>query len=114
MIVYSTYGLFNRYFLLNLIQRKNVCYISHKNVIYLTKITAAQNEVTLSYHRVSGLYFKAVIFVATILSILSFSREDPEITACPNKTCCIVVPAHPDRIECVTEYNVRQNKIRTV
>ena len=35
-------------------------------VILLTKITAEQNEVTLSYHNVRGLYFLAVVFVATI------------------------------------------------
>ena len=34
--------------------------------ILLTKRTAAQNEDTLSYHRVRGLYFQAVVFVATI------------------------------------------------
>ena len=34
--------------------------------IYLTKITATQNEVDLTYHRVRGLYYLAVIFVATI------------------------------------------------
>ena len=34
--------------------------------ILLTKITAAQNEVALSYHRVRGLYFLAVVFSATI------------------------------------------------
>ena len=33
----------------------------------LTKITAAQNEVALSYHKVRGLYFLAVIFAATII-----------------------------------------------
>ena len=32
----------------------------------LTKITAAQNEVALSYHKVRGLCFLAVIFAATI------------------------------------------------
>ena len=31
-----------------------------------TKITAALNEVSLSYHKVRGLYFLAVIFEATI------------------------------------------------
>ena len=31
-----------------------------------TKTIAAQNEVALSYHRVRGLYFLAVIFVTTI------------------------------------------------
>ena len=33
--------------------------------ILLTKIIAVQNEVSLSYHRVRGLYFIAVVFVAT-------------------------------------------------
>ena len=34
--------------------------------ILLTKITAAKNEVALSYHKVRGLYFPAVILTATI------------------------------------------------
>ena len=34
--------------------------------ILLTKTTAARNEVALNYHRVRGLYFLAVVFVATI------------------------------------------------
>ena len=37
--------------------------------ILLTKTTAARNEVALSYHRVRGLYFRAVVFVATIVMI---------------------------------------------
>ena len=41
--------------------------LSLKNTtILLTKITAAQNEVTLIYLRVRGLYFLAVIFAASI------------------------------------------------
>ena len=36
--------------------------------ILLTKTTATQIEVPLSYHRVHGLYFLAVVFVATIYS----------------------------------------------
>ena len=32
--------------------------------ILLTKTTAAQNEAALSYHRVRGLYFLAVVFVS--------------------------------------------------
>ena len=36
--------------------------------ILLTKITAAPNEAALSYYRVRGLYFLAVIFVASIVS----------------------------------------------
>ena len=34
--------------------------------ILLTKTAAAQNEDALSYHRVRGLYFQAVVFVVTI------------------------------------------------
>ena len=33
----------------------------------LTKTTAAQNEVALSYYIVRGLYFLAVVFTATIV-----------------------------------------------
>ena len=35
-------------------------------IILLTKTTAAQNEVALSYHKVRGIYFLAVFFAATI------------------------------------------------
>ena len=38
-------------------------------IILLTKTTAARNEVALSYHRVRGLYFPAVVFVPTIVLI---------------------------------------------
>ena len=40
--------------------------LSHN--ILLTKITAAQNGVALSYRKVRGLYFLAVIFATTISS----------------------------------------------
>ena len=36
-------------------------------IILLTKTTAAQNEDALSYHKVRGLYFLAVVFVRSIL-----------------------------------------------
>ena len=36
-------------------------------VILLTKTTAAQNEVALSYDRVRGQYFLTVVFVSTIV-----------------------------------------------
>ena len=35
--------------------------------ILLTKITAVQNEVALSYHIVRGIYFLAVISAATLV-----------------------------------------------
>ena len=41
-----------------------------------TKITAAQNEATLSYHRVRGLYSLAIIFVATIAAINSLYHNE--------------------------------------
>ena len=40
--------------------------------ILLTKITATQNEVELSYHTVCGLYFLAVVFAVTILFMQIF------------------------------------------
>ena len=39
--------------------------------ILLTKTTAVENEVALSYHRMRGLYFLAVVFASTIESIVS-------------------------------------------
>ena len=38
-----------------------------KYYIFLTKITVTQSETALSYHRVRGLYFLAVIFAVTII-----------------------------------------------
>ena len=38
------------------------------STIFLTKTIAAQNEDALSYVRVRGLYYLAVVFVATILT----------------------------------------------
>ena len=41
-------------------------HISVSRCTLLTKITVARKEVALSYHRVRGLYFLAVIFAETI------------------------------------------------
>ena len=41
--------------------------IKYYLIILLTKTIAAQNEVALSYQRVHGLYFLAVVFAATIV-----------------------------------------------
>ena len=38
-------------------------------IILLTKTTAAQNGVALSYHSERGLYFLAVVFTSTVLSL---------------------------------------------
>ena len=43
--------------------------------ILLTKTTAAQNEDALSYHRVRGLYFLAVIFAPTKVYVFIFYRN---------------------------------------
>ena len=42
--------------------------------ILLVKTTAAQNEVALSYHKVRGLYFLAVVFEATISAAAFFVK----------------------------------------
>ena len=39
--------------------------------ILLTKISAVQNEVALSYHKVRGVYFLAVIVATTITNMQS-------------------------------------------
>ena len=48
----------------------------NNQTILLTKTTAAQNEDALSYHRVRGLYFQAVVFVATIVSLRLLSNSN--------------------------------------
>ena len=50
---------------LNSFTGTNICCTGH--YILLTKTTAAQNDVALSYRIVRGLYFLAVIFAPTIL-----------------------------------------------
>ena len=42
----------------------------------LTKITAAQNEVALSYHRVRGLYSQAVVSAVTVVCPHTYARAD--------------------------------------
>ena len=41
--------------------------------ILLTKTTAAQTEDALSYYRVRGLYFLAIVFVTTIVTVYLYS-----------------------------------------
>ena len=43
-----------------------------KRIILVTKITAAQNEVAVSYYRVRELYFLAVVFAAAIIVCVTF------------------------------------------
>ena len=51
--------------------REKLCHIP--NYILLTKTTAAQNEAALSYHRLRGLYFLAVVFVRRIYVLCKHS-----------------------------------------
>ena len=44
--------------------------INH-DIILLTKTNVVQNEDALSYHRVRGLYFQAVVFEASIVVTVS-------------------------------------------
>ena len=46
-----------------------ICIKLQPSTILLTKTTAAQNEVALSYHKVRGVYFLAVVFVRTICEV---------------------------------------------
>ena len=43
--------------------------------ILRTKITAAQNNVALSYHRVRGLYFPVVVFPATVDNVRDINNS---------------------------------------
>ena len=55
-------------FLRNLTLRRFYTNVPKSDIfIHLTKTTAAQNEVALSYHSVRRLYFLAVVFVTNIV-----------------------------------------------
>ena len=48
--------------------------------ILLTKVTAAQIEVAISHYKVRGLYFKAVIFAASIVYTIQYTAYSIENT----------------------------------
>ena len=48
--------------------------------ILLTKVTAAQIEVAISHYKVRGLYFKAVIFAASIVCTIQYTAYSIENT----------------------------------
>ena len=54
-------------------------YTCYNQVRLLTKTTAAQKEVALNYHRVRGLYFLAVVFVATVVDMFTASHVTKEL-----------------------------------
>ena len=43
--------------------------------VLVTK-TAAQNKITLSYHRVRGVYFLAVVFAATMIIMMTADNNN--------------------------------------
>ena len=49
-------------------------------IILLTNTTAMQNEVALSYDKVRGLYFMAVVFAATIYYIEHDEKRKSEVS----------------------------------
>ena len=51
----------------SLVYRQITEQTSIKYVLLLTKTTAAQNKVALSYHRVRGLYFLEVVLAVNIV-----------------------------------------------
>ena len=59
--------------------------------IFLKKITAAQNEITLGYHGVRGQHFLAVIFAA--VNAISITIFEPEIVVIRNIKSWIRIPA---------------------
>ena len=73
--------------------RQTVIYITTEVVVLLTEITAAQKEVAISYHRVSGLYFLTVIFAATIVSLICTRFRDAKqnFTITFPTTCSLLV-----------------------
>ena len=54
--------------------------------VLLTKTTAARNGVALSYHRVRGLYFLAVVFVRSIIIC-----KNMDICACACTCICACI-----------------------
>ena len=55
---------------LEVVENDELVVVMSGTIILLIKTTAAQNEVALSYHRVRGLYFLAVVFVVPICTYL--------------------------------------------
>ena len=63
----------------------NTYYVEiYRNCILLTK-TSAQNEVALSYHKVRGLYFLAVVFAAVMVLVCCNCYK----TTCHNVLLCV-------------------------
>ena len=59
-----------------------ICIKLQPSTILLTKTTAAQNEVALSYHKVRGLYFLAVVFVRSIYEVINMEFDSKSQHMC--------------------------------
>ena len=59
-----------------------ICIKLQPLTILLTKTTAAQNEVALSYHTVRGLYFLAVVFVRSIYEVSNMKFDSKSQHMC--------------------------------
>ena len=59
-----------------------ICIKLQPLTILLTKTIAAQNEVALSYHKVRGLYFLAVVFVRSIYEVSNMKFDSKSQHMC--------------------------------
>ena len=60
-----------------------ICIKLQPSTILLTKTTAEQNEVALSYHKVRGLYFLAIVFVRSI-----YEASNMKLDSKSQHMCC--------------------------
>ena len=59
-----------------------ICIKLQPSTILLTKTTATQNEVALSYHKVRGLYFLAVVSVRSIYEVSNMKFDSKSQHMC--------------------------------
>ena len=59
-----------------------ICIKLESSTILLTKTTAAQNEVALSYHKVRGLYFLVVVSVRSIYEVSNMKFDSKSQYMC--------------------------------
>ena len=59
-----------------------ICIKLQPSTIFLTKTTAAQNEVAPSYHKVRGLYFLAVVSVRSIYEVSNMKFDSKSQHMC--------------------------------
>ena len=59
---------------------KNLKLLNANDYILPTRTTVVLNEVALSYYKMRGLYFLAVVFAATIASLLTREGKDRHVS----------------------------------